>query len=281
VENSIPLSIFPIAMDKYCIAFCGLPGRGKTHISRRLARYLEFFISLPVQIFNVTEYRRKLETDTFRNADFFDPFNEEAKKLRTHFNKLATEDLVTFLQAHSNGVAILDATNTSHERRMNLVNAVRPTGAKVPFSRCPLPTAIHCNVLTCLPRTNAQVIFIEVSNSDEKFLSDNYRYCATTSPEYDGIDPAAAVADYKRRIDNYTLSFEPINPDLKHPIESKWSYFKCDHSLSHFEVHRIRGNLPLKIVQFIMNMRTTSHSFYLSRHGQVRAQRGRYTPRCF
>ena len=81
IENSIPLSIFPIAMDKYCIAFCGLPGRGKTHISRRLARYLEFFIALPVQIFNVTEYRRKLETDTFRNADFFDPFNEEAKKL--------------------------------------------------------------------------------------------------------------------------------------------------------------------------------------------------------
>ena len=49
-------------------------------------------------------------------------------------------------------------------------------------------------MLTCLPRTNAQVIFIEVSNSDEKFLSDNYRYCATTSPEYEGIDPAAAVA---------------------------------------------------------------------------------------
>jgi len=38
VENSIPLSIFPIALDKFCICFVGLPGRGKTHISRRLAR---------------------------------------------------------------------------------------------------------------------------------------------------------------------------------------------------------------------------------------------------
>jgi hypothetical protein len=38
IENSIPLSIFPIATDRFCFAFCGLPGRGKTHISRRTAR---------------------------------------------------------------------------------------------------------------------------------------------------------------------------------------------------------------------------------------------------
>ena len=66
----------------------------------------------------------------------------------------------------------------------------------------------------------------------------------------------------------YATTFEAIDKDLKHPVESKWSYFKCDHSNHHFVVHRIRGNLPLKIVQFIMNMRTSSHAFYLSRHGQ-------------
>jgi Cdc6-like AAA superfamily ATPase len=38
LDNSIPLSIFPIATDKFCFCFCGLPGRGKTHISRKLAR---------------------------------------------------------------------------------------------------------------------------------------------------------------------------------------------------------------------------------------------------
>jgi hypothetical protein len=38
VENSIPLSIFPISLDKLCICFCGLPGRGKTEISRKIAR---------------------------------------------------------------------------------------------------------------------------------------------------------------------------------------------------------------------------------------------------
>lgn len=60
IENSIPLSIFPIATDKFCICFCGLPGRGKTHISRRLAKYLTFFHAVHVELFNVSEYRRNL-----------------------------------------------------------------------------------------------------------------------------------------------------------------------------------------------------------------------------
>ena len=34
------------------------------------------------------------------------------------------------------------------------------------------------------------------------------------------------------------------------------------------KVHRVRGYLPLKVVHFIMNLRTTAHAFYLSRHGQ-------------
>ena len=38
VENSIPLSIFPIQADKLCLCFCGKPARGKTQISRRVAR---------------------------------------------------------------------------------------------------------------------------------------------------------------------------------------------------------------------------------------------------
>ena len=77
IENSIPLSIFPIATDKFCICFCGLPGRGKTHISRRLAKYLSFFHAVSVELFNVSEYRRKV-CGALKDADWFDPKNKEA-----------------------------------------------------------------------------------------------------------------------------------------------------------------------------------------------------------
>jgi hypothetical protein len=38
LDNGIPLSIFPISASKLFICICGLPARGKTHISRRVAR---------------------------------------------------------------------------------------------------------------------------------------------------------------------------------------------------------------------------------------------------
>jgi hypothetical protein len=70
--------------------------------------------------------------------------------------------------------------------------------------------------------------------------------------------------DYRRRVGNYETTYEPL--DTPGGGEENYSYFKCDHSRHHFVVHRVRGYLPLKLVHFIMNLRTTSHAFYLSRY---------------
>lgn len=241
IANSIPLSIFPIATDKFCICFCGLPGRGKTHISRRLARYLSFFHAVPVELFNVREYRRKT-CSSFRAADWFHPDNLESKELREKYNTMAITDMVIFLNLNSNGVGIFDATNATHEQRARLVATIRPTGAKM--------------------------LFIEVSNNDETLLTESYRTAAATSPEYEGMDDKEAELDYRGRVNNYAAFFETLDAATCHPVEGGWSYFKCDHSKHHFMVHRIRGYLPLKVVHFIMNLRTSSHAFYLTRHGQ-------------
>jgi 6-phosphofructo-2-kinase len=107
-----------------------------------------------------------------------------------------------------------------------------------------------------------------VATNDERLLSEHYHTVASCSPDYCGVSSRTAEEDYRQRVEKYRAIFEPINEDLNHPVESRWSYFKCDHSSHHYVVHRVRGNIPLKIVQFIMNMRTTSHAFYLSRHGQ-------------
>ena len=108
LQNSIPLSIFPIAPDKFCFCFCGLPGmfithtshtlrykdvnhaligRGKTHISRRLAQYLSFFHAVPVKVFNVAEYRKRM-CGGLKDAEWFDYNNAEAWALRDSCNKV-------------------------------------------------------------------------------------------------------------------------------------------------------------------------------------------------
>ena len=72
---------------------------------------------------------------------------------------------------------------------------------------------------------------------------------------------------YKRRVDRYAVFFETID-DGTHPHEGRWCYMKCNHSKKLFVVKNIKGYVMQKVVNFIMNLRTTRHSFYLSRHGQ-------------
>jgi hypothetical protein len=124
LENSIPLSIFPVAPDKFVICFCGLPGRGKTHISRRLGRYLEFFHAIPIQMFHAADYRRRL-CGALKDSDWFDPENEEAKRYRLEAAKEAIKDMTLFMSQNSNGVAIIDGINETHAKRQALVDAVR------------------------------------------------------------------------------------------------------------------------------------------------------------
>lgn len=62
------------------LVMVGLPARGKTYISRKLTRYLNW-IGVTTKVFNVGEYRR----DAFKqyaSKEFFDPNNEEAVKIR-------------------------------------------------------------------------------------------------------------------------------------------------------------------------------------------------------
>jgi broad specificity phosphatase PhoE len=69
-------------------------------------------------------------------------------------------------------------------------------------------------------------------------------------------------------VDRYMSVYEPLDAGPTHDIEHKYTYLKCDHSTQNFVVNRARGHLMQKVVNFIMNLRTTSHSFYLTRHGQ-------------
>lgn len=77
------------------------------------------------------------------------------------------------------------------------------------------------------------------------------------------------MTDYSRRVQHYVIAFESLgqNADLaKAALEERlFSYLVCDHSREHFVSHNVRGHLPQKVVNFIQIMRTTAHSFYLSR----------------
>ena len=74
--------------------------------------------------------------------------------------------------------------------------------------------------------------------------------------------------DYRRKIDDYKSIYQTLNAGVTSAVEKNWTYMQCDHSMQHFVVNQVKGHLQQRVVNFIMNLRTTSHSFYLSRHGQ-------------
>ncbi|KAJ1430670.1 6-phosphofructo-2-kinase-domain-containing protein, partial [Ochromonadaceae sp. CCMP2298] len=237
-----PLSIFPIRADTFCFCFCGLPGRGKTHLARRLMKYLSFFHAVPVQVYNAAEYRRRM-CGSLPDAEWFDPLNEEAKAQRDLCNSTIITDMIGFLNSHANGIAIVDSTNPTHERRERLLRLVQAS-------------------------TGAKVMFIEVVNEDVSFLDRQYSDAASLSPDYAGVNHDEGMTAYRRKIDDYKSIYEPLDNGQTHEQEQRWSYLKADHSTQHFVVNNARGYLQQKVVNFLMNLRTTSHAFFLSRHGQ-------------
>jgi hypothetical protein len=92
-----------------------------------LANYLSFFHAAPVKVFNVAEYRRRM-CGGLKDAEWFDSNNSEAKALRDECNKATINDMVSFLNEHSNGIAVLDSTNPTHQRREYLKRMVNKHG---------------------------------------------------------------------------------------------------------------------------------------------------------
>jgi 6-phosphofructo-2-kinase len=98
----------------------------------RVSRYLSFFLSVNVSIFNVCEYRAKYCSE-LQDAEWFDPTNLEAKEKRSHCNRMAIQDMLDFFLSNPNGVSILDSTNPTHDRRLALYQKMKEIGVKVMF----------------------------------------------------------------------------------------------------------------------------------------------------
>ncbi|XP_049718556.1 6-phosphofructo-2-kinase/fructose-2,6-bisphosphatase 4 isoform X5 [Elephas maximus indicus] len=73
------------------IVMVGLPARGKTYISKKLTRYLNW-IGVPTREFNVGQYRRDM-VKTYKSFEFFLPDNEEGLRIRKDLSYIKIMDV--------------------------------------------------------------------------------------------------------------------------------------------------------------------------------------------
>eukprot|EP00163_Fabomonas_tropica_P013676 TRINITY_DN2522_c0_g1_i5.p1 TRINITY_DN2522_c0_g1~~TRINITY_DN2522_c0_g1_i5.p1 ORF type:complete len:148 (-),score=13.91 TRINITY_DN2522_c0_g1_i5:96-539(-) len=104
----------------YLFVMVGLPARGKTYISRHLARYLQW-IGFKTTVFNMSHYRRDLHGPT--EAEFYDPTNTESMTYLRKLHLTVLDDALKYLEGDGE-VAFFDGTNHSLERRRAVLSRV-------------------------------------------------------------------------------------------------------------------------------------------------------------
>lgn len=194
------------------------------------------WLSIPSKTFNVGNYRRHDAPQP--SADFFDNSNPEGERRRRAAAEAAFTDMLGWFR-QGGVIGILDATNSTKERRKW--------------------------VMDLCTREGIEVLFVESKCDDEELIMANIRDVKTTSPDYTGQDPEAAALDFRNRIKHYEKVYKTIDEDGD---ENHYTYLKMMDVGSQVIINRIQDYLQSRVVYYLMNLHIRPRSVWLSRHGE-------------
>ncbi|CAL8340935.1 unnamed protein product [Merluccius merluccius] len=219
------------------IVMIGLPARGKTYMSKKLTRYLNW-IGVPTKVFNLGVYRREA-VRAYKSYDFFRHDNQEAMTIRKQCALVALQDVRSYLKKEGGQIAVFDATNTTRERR-DLILAF-----------------VHENAF--------KVFFVESECDDPEVIAANILEVKVSSPDYPERHRERVMDDFLKRIECYKVTYQPLDPDQ---YDKDLSFIKVMNVGERFLVNRVQDYIQSKIVYYLMNIHMHSHSIYLCRHGE-------------
>ncbi|XP_069834921.1 6-phosphofructo-2-kinase/fructose-2,6-bisphosphatase 3 isoform X3 [Dendropsophus ebraccatus] len=226
-----------LANSPTVIVMVGLPARGKTYISKKLTRYLNWS-GVPTKVFNVGEYRREVVKD-FSSYDFFRADNQEAMKVRRQCALAALADVKSYLTQEGGQIAVFDATNTTRERRAMITDFAKENDFKV--------------------------FFIESICDDPSVVASNVMDVKLSSPDYKGCSSKEALDDFMKRINCYKNMYEPLDPDSH---DRDLSMIIVIDVGRRFLVNKVQDHIQSKIVYYLMNIHVQPRCIYLCRAGE-------------
>ncbi|KAF9913273.1 hypothetical protein EC991_000035 [Linnemannia zychae] len=213
------------------IIFVGLPARGKTHVSRSLSRYLKW-LGVQTNVFSVGNYRRQIIGVEVTN-DFFSPMNKETADLKLKIANACLDDMIRWFAAGGQ-VGILDGSNTTEERRRELVERFKSV--------------------------DVHYMFIESICDNPIIIDSNIRSVKVSSPDYVGWKDADAVQDFKRRIENHVPFYSTIE-------DKSLSWVKLINVGEKIIVNNVHGFLQSKVVYYLMNLHISPRKIYFAKNG--------------
>ncbi|KAK8179174.1 6-phosphofructo-2-kinase-domain-containing protein [Phyllosticta citribraziliensis] len=176
-----------------------------------------------------------------QSASFFDPNNYKAALLREQCAMETLDDAIDYLRNTSGTVAILDATNSTLERRSAIVRRVR--------DRC----GVELNVL-----------FVESLCKDERLLESNMRL-KLSGPDYKDKDPVVALEDFKKRVAIYEKAYVPLGD---YEERNNMAYVQMIDVGRKVISHQIRGFIAAQAVYYLLNFNLAPRMIWITRHGE-------------
>jgi 6-phosphofructo-2-kinase/fructose-2,6-biphosphatase 2/6-phosphofructo-2-kinase/fructose-2,6-biphosphatase 4 len=229
--------------ESLVIGMVGLPARGKSYLSRKIARYLNW-VGMKSKVFNNGLYRR-VQVGTNCDSHFFDQNNQEGQKARENCAIDALNDVITYLsdeKCRAGQIAIIDATNTRVERRRFVENYLKANLKK-----------------------KYTLIWVETICNIPKIIEDNIIKTKVFSPDYVLWDPNKAVEDFRERIREYEKVYETLSKDND---GETCRFIKLIDQNATIILQNIRGYLESRLLSFLINLHTGERPIYFIRNGQ-------------
>ncbi|ODV90104.1 hypothetical protein CANCADRAFT_31162 [Tortispora caseinolytica NRRL Y-17796] len=247
--------------SKLVIVMVGLPARGKSYITKKLARYLNWQ-QHETKIFNVGNTRRQANANAgpathplpdtsadssptiapTQDSTFFSPSNQANARIREEWAMQTLDKLLDFILIEGGSIGILDATNTTIRRRRRVMERVKE-------------------------RSNNQlkILFVENICNDPELLEQNFRL-KLSGPDYRDQDPETALKDFRLRVKNYEKVYEPIG-EAEENIEG-FQFIKMIDVGKKVVAYNIQGFLAAQTVFFLLNFNLQPRQIWITRHGE-------------
>jgi len=164
---------------KLVLCMVGLPGRGKSFIARKVARYLRW-INYRTRVFSIARFRLE-KLGSKQPAEFFDPENEENIHQREEILKDTLEAMMMYLN-RGGEVAILDGTNYTWDRRELIRERV-------------------------MKEDGYEVMWIESIATDSKFIDRSITSMKDSSPDF------IERTDFLKRVTMYEAAYETLQEE--------------------------------------------------------------------
>jgi len=224
--------------EKFIFVFVGLPATGKSYLSSKLAKYLNW-IGFNSKVFSIGVYRRILIGTNCEWTFFTDAKTEEDRE------KCVTkclEDMITFLLCGAK-VGIIDGTNVRRDRRQMIEDYVKskmPRGMKY------------------------SIMWIESICQREDIIEQNIIKNKIDSPDYKGWNDDDAANDFRKRVKLYQNVYDTLSPEKD---GEDCTFIKLFDINTEIQIRNVKGFLQSKVLSFLVNLIYNDHPIYFTRQG--------------